>query len=158
MKALPSGLSATVVVRTTPTLRSDCSVGLASVVFSSQTNSGLTEGRRNAALLPLSGSQCSSPLPDNLGLNGAAAFGAVKQENGEDSQELSAASILFCRLLELCSVVAQRAHCDATLGRFFLECKCFLEGRGYGAAQRPFFHVHLEGARLLPPDDRDGRR
>jgi hypothetical protein len=59
-----------------------------------------------------------SPLPDDLGLNGAAAFGAVKQENGEQSQELSAGSILYCRLLELCSVVARRAHCDATLGSF----------------------------------------
>ena len=98
--------------------------------------------QRDDALLPLSGSQCSSPLPDNLGLNGAAAFGAVKQENGEDSQELSAASILFCRLLELCSVVAQRAHCDATLGRFFPECKCFLEGRGYGRpSDRSFMSI-----------------
>jgi hypothetical protein len=49
----------------------------------------------NAALLLLSCSQSGSPLPDDLGLNGAAAFGAIKRENGEESQELSAASILF---------------------------------------------------------------
>ena len=70
--------------------------------------------------------QCGSPLPDELGLDGAAAFGAVKQENGEQSQELSAGSILYCSLLELRSVVARRAHRDATPGSFFLECNAFL--------------------------------
>jgi hypothetical protein len=64
-------------------------------------------------------------LPDDLGLNGAAAFGAVKQGNGEQSQELSAGSNLYCRLLELYSAVVRRAHRDATLGGFFPECNAF---------------------------------
>jgi hypothetical protein len=48
-------------------------------------------------------------------------FGATKQHNGEQSQELSAGSILYCRLLELGRVGAARPLRRDTR-RFFLEC------------------------------------
>ena len=50
--------SATVVVRTTPTLRTDCSVGAYPARVFIPNKLGLAEGRSDAALLPLSGSQC----------------------------------------------------------------------------------------------------